>query len=40
LIPPEEVEDAFVELSINANEGYNLRAFLDYITINYIDPAT
>ena len=40
LIPPEEVEDAFVELSLNAPEQYDLTAFLDYITINYIDPTT
>jgi hypothetical protein len=36
LIPPNEVADAFVELSLHAPD-YDLDYFLDYLTIYYID---
>ena len=39
LIPPEEVEDAFVELSVNAPEQYDLTAFLIIMKIVLIITA-
>ena len=39
-IPPDNVCDAFVELSENAPAEHELGEFLDYLTINYIDSST